>query len=519
MKNSHYLFHGMFAFLFYGISQFCLWNISRYLTTDHLMAYLLFPSGLRLAVGLLAPNFVRWVCLGTDLLLAGVILWLLSATPVTYFMFIFPILSFSLAAICGLYKAALLHYWQKLLLLMGLMISHALFVGIVFFLLSKPLALSFIDMINASVVTLTGAVVVTPFLYLLSDYLKHQIWLPLTPSLIHQDVRLSPWVLVWSLFFFSLGLLAELVLLEQMKPLALLIIILPNIFLAYRYGWQGGVLASVMNSILLAAARQVSGSFSSEQELLIFMASQSLVGLGLGIAISRQHSLAKALQQANQRLATQLMDKQRLARQLITIEEEVRKSVARELHDDIGQNITAIQIQARLTERLASTDPVRQSASQIHHIAMNIHQATRQLLKRLRPHLLDELGLESAIRQLIQDMRFAEHGINVLLNIGLDSYKLDDMTSVTLFRMLQELLNNIAKHAQASEVQITLFPGSDLTLEVKDNGIGLPDDWSIRGHGLIGIRERVSALGGDFSVLTSQRSGQGMHIVVNLPTK
>lgn len=99
MKNSHYLFHGMFAFLFYGISQFCLWNISRYLTTDHLMAYLLFPSGLRLAVGLLAPNFVRWVCLGTDLLLAGVILWLLSATPVTYFMFIFPILSFSLAAI------------------------------------------------------------------------------------------------------------------------------------------------------------------------------------------------------------------------------------------------------------------------------------------------------------------------------------------------------------------------------------------------------------------------------------
>lgn len=136
----------------------------------------------------------------------------------------------------------------------------------------------------------------TPFLYLVADYLSHQTWHPLSPQLIHHDVKLKPKMLMWSLLFFSLGLLAELTLLEQMKPFALLIILLPTIFLAYRYGWQGGVLASSLNCILLATARQFSGSFSSDQELLIFMSSQAFVGLGLGIAISRQHQLALLLQ-------------------------------------------------------------------------------------------------------------------------------------------------------------------------------------------------------------------------------
>ncbi len=134
-------------------------------------------------------------------------------------------------------------------------------------------------LIAVSIASLTGGIVLTPFLYLVADYLSHQTWHPLSPQLIHHDVKLKPKMLMWSLLFFSLGLLAELTLLEQMKPFALLIILLPTIFLAYRYGWQGGVLASSLNCILLATARQFSGSFSSDQELLIFMSSQAFVGL------------------------------------------------------------------------------------------------------------------------------------------------------------------------------------------------------------------------------------------------
>ncbi len=201
------------------------------------------------------------------------------------------------------------------------------------------------------------------------------------------------------------------------------------------------------------------------------MSSQALVGLGLGIAISRQHQLALLVQKVNLRLARELEEKQNLARQLVSVEEQIRKSVARELHDEIGQNITAIQIQSMLAQRLAEDEQARNAASSIQSLAMRIHHSTRQLLKQLRPHILDELGLEHAIRQLIQEMRFSEQGIQVNLNMGMDPQKLDDTTSVTLFRIVQELLNNVSKHAKARTVNISLFPGSDMVLEVKDDGV------------------------------------------------
>jgi two-component system sensor histidine kinase UhpB len=137
----------------------------------------------------------------------------------------------------------------------------------------------------------------------------------------------------------------------------------------------------------------------------------------------------------------------------------------------------------------------------------------------LRPHILDELGLEHAIRQLIQEMRFSQQGIQVGLNMGVDPQKLDDTTSVTLFRIVQELLNNVSKHAKARTVNISLFPGSDMVLEVKDDGVGLPADWRIRGQGLKGLAERVSALGGNLNVTTPSSPTGGTRIIVNLPTK
>ncbi|MBJ6907426.1 ATP-binding protein, partial [Vibrio cholerae] len=145
-------------------------------------------------------------------------------------------------------------------------------------------------------------------------------------------------------------------------------------------------------------------------------------------------------------------------------------------------------------DRLASIDHAKQAASRVQSLAMRIHQSTRQLLKQLRPHILDELGLEHAIRQLVQEMRFAEQGMTVRLNMGVNPQKLDDTTRVTLYRIVQELLNNISKHAKATRVHISLFPGSEMVLEVKDDGIGLPTDWRVRGQGLKGLSERVSAL-------------------------
>lgn len=512
------VFNLTFSFLLYSISQFSLWNISQYLSQAPLHAYLLFPTGLRLAAYLLVNPTYIGVLILSDLLLAVVIL-VYFPIGADFVLLLMPFIALLVTTPVRQRWQQITLYWQKLLLIISLVIMHSAAVWLAFVLLSKPLRINSDAITAVTVASLTGGIVLMPFLYLVVDYLRHQSWSPLTPQLIHQDVKLQPKMLVWSLFFFALGLLAELTLFEQMKLFALLVIMLPTIFLAYLYGWQGGVLASSLNCILLSTAHQINGSFDSDQELMIFMSSQALVGLGLGIAISRQHQLSQLVKSVNLKLERELLEKQNLARQLVSVEEHIRKSVARELHDEIGQNITAIQIQSMLVQRLVNDEQAENAALSIQSLAMRIHHSTRQLLQQLRPHILDELGLEHAIRQLIQEMRFEEQDIQVFLNMGAGSQTLDDTTSVTLFRIVQELLNNVFKHAKAHKVNINLFLGHAIALEVKDDGIGLPVDWRIRGQGLKGMMERVSALGGTLKVTAPSPFSAGTCIIVNLPTK
>lgn len=523
------LTHGFtyaFAAMLYSISWFCLWNISRYLTPDLLLAGLLLPSGLKLAVYALAPRQQWLIYTISEIALVSALIYLLDQLQHEYLLILFSLFAYWMAIPFSKIWQPLDTYWQKLLALTALTLVYGLACGLALLLLVKPLDLELHYAFEATISTITGGVLLAPFLYLLYDYLHKQIWQPLSPTLIHQEVTLRSSALLWCLLFFSVGLIAELTLLDQMKPLALLIFLLPNIFMAYRYGWQGGVLASMMNSILLATARQVTGSFDSDLEMQTFIATQALVGLGLGIAISRQYLLAQRLKQANHKLAAELDSKQLLARQLVHVEESIRKSVARELHDEIGQNITAIQIQAMLAKRLAKDEQSDKIADTTNQLAMRIHASTRQLLTQLRPHALDELGLENAIRQLAEEMKFSERQIRFHLNFGIFADRLDDITSVTLYRIVQELLNNVCKHSQASEVKLSLVPGDLFSLELRDNGCGLPAKWQHKGQGLRGIEERVSALGGHMSVESTQPSeisadapSSGTRIIVNLPTK
>ncbi|MCY9856053.1 signal transduction histidine-protein kinase/phosphatase UhpB [Vibrio mediterranei] len=512
--------------MLYSISWFCLWNISRYLTSDLLLAGLLLPSGLKLAVYALTPRQQWPLYIISELILIGALLYLIDQPQYEYLLILFSLFAYWMAIPFNKIWQPLNTYWQKLLALTALTLSYGFVCGLATLLLIKPLGLDLHYVFEATIATITGGVLLAPFLYLLYDYLHKQIWQPLSPTLIHQEVTLRSSALLWCLLFFSVGLIAELTLLDQVQPLALLIFLLPNIFMAYRYGWQGGVLASMMNSILLATARQVTGSFDRDLELQTFTATQALVGLGLGIAISRQYLLAQRLKQANHKLAAELESKQQLARQLVHVEENIRKSVARELHDEIGQNITAIQIQSMLAKRLASDARSDKIADTINQLAMRIHASTRQLLTQLRPHALDELGLENAIRRLAEEMKFSERHIRFHLNFGIFAERLDEITSVTLYRIVQELLNNVCKHSHATEVKLSLVPGDLFSLELRDNGCGLPSNWQHKGQGLRGIEERVSALGGHMSVDSAQVSDlpegittPGTRIIVNLPTK
>ncbi len=513
------LTHGFsytFAIVGYVICWFCLWNVSLYLAPDVLLAGLLLPTGFKLALYTLTTRKLwPWFTIA-EVLLAWSLIELTNQPTYCYLLMMFAGFNHAFALVFQQIWRPLQIYWQRLLALSGLAIAYSLACGFALLLLTKPFALGALYALQGGVATLTGGLLLTPFFYLVYDYLLRQVWQPLTPTLIHQEVTLRASALIWCLLFFAIGLITELTLLDQMKPLALLIFLLPNIFMAYRYGWQGGVLASVMNSILLAAARQVTGSFETDLELQTFISTQALIGLGLGIAISRQYFLAQKLHQANLTLERELANKQQLARQLVHVEEEVRKSLARELHDEIGQNITAIQIQSMLSKRLAKDEQQIAIANTTNELALRIHSSTKQLLKQLRPHALDEFGLESAIRQLVTEMKFAERDIDFRLNFGIFADRLDDITAVTLYRVVQELLNNTCKHSQATQVQLSLVPGDRFSLELRDNGVGLPENWRHKGQGLRGIEERVSALGGTMSITSNSL---GSRIFVNLPTK
>jgi two-component system sensor histidine kinase UhpB len=249
-------------------------------------------------------------------------------------------------------------------------------------------------------------------------------------------------------------------------------------------------------------------------ELEIFLATQSLLGIGLGIAISRQQHLAMNLDRYRRRLEAELQARRELTEKLIHTEEDTRKHLARELHDEIGQNITAIQIQSQLVKRAGDTPLAVEAAGQINELARRIHHSTRQLLRQLRPPVLDELSLEEALHHLVNEFAFAERGIRCRFDYQLTAPPGNETLIFTLYRLLQELLNNVTKHADASEVNILLCQrDNQLHLEVCDNGSGISPQQT-PGFGIQGMHERVSALGGD---LTLESRG-GTRVIVNLPT-
>ncbi len=203
-----------------------------------------------------------------------------------------------------------------------------------------------------------------------------------------------------------------------------------------------------------------------------------------------------------------------LTEKLIHTEEDTRKSLARELHDEIGQNITAIQIQSQLVKRTGGTEQTLEAARQINDLARRIHHSTRQLLRQLRPPVLDEMTFDDALHHLVNEFAFAERGIVCRFDYKLAQPPQNETLVFTLYRLLQELLNNVCKHASATEVLIVLkAQNGSLLLEVRDNGVGIPAQ-KRSGFGIQGMRERVSALGGELVL----ESTHGTRVIVNLPT-
>ncbi len=222
------------------------------------------------------------------------------------------------------------------------------------------------------------------------------------------------------------------------------------------------------------------------------------------------------------RLERSMLENRRLTRRMIELQEQERRHLARELHDEIGQCITAIHADAvTIRDQEDSQRPVvRESAEAIVEVAGRIKTMVRSMLQRLRPATLDRLGLKPALRELVGGFRHRYPQTNCELQVDEQLPDPGEELSITLYRVVQECLTNIARHAHAASVKIELRYLADadsIELKVSDDGCGFNAHSQPRGFGLQGMRERVLALGG-FYKLDSQL-GQGTRVQVRLPAQ
>lgn len=204
-----------------------------------------------------------------------------------------------------------------------------------------------------------------------------------------------------------------------------------------------------------------------------------------------------------------------LSTALQMIREEERKHIARELHDDLGQILAALRMDLSLLQRDAELGGKNQSTLQsMDKLILTSITTLRRIATDLRPRALDEGGLFFALQTLQKDFA-ARHGIQCDLIADEDQLILDDARSTAIFRIVQESLTNVARHAKASEVQIHFMRDAErLHLNISDNGRGIEAQNRHKSGslGLLGMRERIKALGGEFSVYSKPYEGTRLTI-------
>ncbi|MGB4246975.1 MAG: PAS domain S-box protein [Pseudohongiellaceae bacterium] len=227
-----------------------------------------------------------------------------------------------------------------------------------------------------------------------------------------------------------------------------------------------------------------------------------------------------------QRMTAELeLQQSRKFTQLIQVKlEEERKAIARELHDELGQCVTAIRtIGTAIANRSDGAQPeTRQNAETIVEVATHIYDVVHSIIRQLRPSALDHLGLSDAITELVERYRRQNLQLAVALQLEGDLNRFEEKINITVYRVVQECLTNAAKHAEATAVMVEVVMkkgdtnSERLEIRVTDDGKGLSPEFAEGSRfGLLGIRERVQAFGGELVVESSPE--QGTAILAILP--
>ncbi|EOL9107464.1 signal transduction histidine-protein kinase/phosphatase UhpB [Enterobacter hormaechei] len=387
------------SFFIFSAAWFCLWSISLHLVERPELAVLLFPFGLRLGLMLQCPRGYWPVLLGAEWLM---LIWLAQEVALAHLPLLMTGSLLTLIPVALISRYRHQRDWRTLLRQGAALIAAAL-------LQSLPWV-GEKEVLNALLLTLTGGLTLAPTCLVFWHYLTSTVWQPLGPALVSQPVNWRARHLIWYLLLFVVSLWLQLGLPAELSRFTPFCLALPIIALAWHYGWQGALIATLMNAIALIASQTW---HDHPVDLLLSLLAQSLTGL-------------------------------------------------------------------------------------------------------LRPRQLDDLSLEQAVRSLMREMELESRGIVSHLDWRINEATLSEGQRVTLFRVCQEGLNNIVKHASASAVTIQGWQQDErLMLVIEDDGCGLPPGSGQQGFGLAGMRERVKALGGTLTISCTH----GTRVSVSLPLR
>jgi signal transduction histidine kinase len=344
----------------------------------------------------------------------------------------------------------------------------------------------------------------------------------------HMHIRLSArWVAEFVALFASIGALSLFVFTNFLAPALTdfpYILFPALIWAAVRLGPPGAVTATALiSAIVIWATAHGVGPFVRQtlhESLLVlqpFLGIKAVTSLVLAAVVAeRRHADAEVVERQHAEAA-----RKKFLGQLVTAQEEERRRIARELHDQLGQQLTALKLGLQSLQE-ASHGHSSGHAKQLQDIIDGLGRAVHHLAWELRPTALDDLGLHTALLHYIE--RWSEHSnIEVdFQSLGLESHRLLSHIETTIYRIVQETLTNVLKHAKAERVSLILQRNNDRVLAVvEDDGCGFDAEAMMtsshveRYLGLLGMQERAALVGGTLHLESAP--GRGTTVFLRIP--
>lgn len=230
--------------------------------------------------------------------------------------------------------------------------------------------------------------------------------------------------------------------------------------------------------------------------------------------IGEYNTIAKAINQMTEELSIAEQQYSELTKHSLNIQEKERQYLAQELHDELGQSLTAIKVMT-VTARHPKSD-ILQITQSITGICDHLIHVVRTMMYQLHSHILTELGLIAALDDIIKHWKERNPHLSIAVDCSDEMDTLPEEMSIHLYRVIQECITNMVRHAEAQHINIILYMNSkNIFLSVIDDGIGCDINTIESGFGLRGMQERIKIMGGELNI--SSRVQQGMKVTAIIP--